>query len=315
VRVQWTRDDEIRHGYYHTVSAQALAAGLDAQGNLTAWRHRIAYPSISATFAPNKTHASTGELEQGVLDLPLAIPHVRVETGAAPAHARIGWMRSVCNVQQAFAVQSFIAELAHATRRDPRDMLLAILGPARTVDAKELGIPKLGNYGGTPAKHPIDVARLHRVIDRVTTAAGWGKPGRALGLAVHRSFLTYVGVVVAVIKDPRGDLRVDEAWIAADAGTIVNPDRVRSQLEGAIVFAMSSTLHGAITMKQGAVEQRNFHDYRIARMPEVPRQIHVELIASEGPPGGIGEPGVPPGPRRSRTPSSRSPASACGRYR
>jgi isoquinoline 1-oxidoreductase beta subunit len=297
VRVQWTREDEIRHGYYHTHSAQALAAGLDAGGNLVAWRHRLAYPSISATFADGKTHPSTGELGQGVLDLPLAIPHVVVQTGAAPQHVRIGWMRSVNNVQQAFAVQSFIDELATATRRDPRDMLLAVLGPKRSVTPEEQGVEKLGNYGAPLAKHPIDVARFHRVIDRVTHAAGWDaarKAGRPLGLAVHRSFLSYIAVVAQVGKGPRGELRVEQAWIAADAGTIVNADRVRAQLEGAFLFGMTSALHGAITVKRGAVEQSNFRDYPLSRIGEAPRRIHVELIPGEGPPGGIGEPGVPP---------------------
>jgi isoquinoline 1-oxidoreductase beta subunit len=297
VRVQWTREDEIRHAYYHTHSAQALAAGLDGGGNVLAWRHRLAYPSISATFAPDKLHPSAGELGQGVLDLPLAIPHVLVQTGAAPQHIRIGWMRSVNNIQQAFAVQSFIDELATATKRDPRDMLLAVLGPKRSVTPADQGVDKLGNYGAPLAKHPIDVARFHRVIDKVTQAAGWDagrKAGRPLGLAVHRSFLSYIAVVAQVAKGPRGEIRVEEAWIVVDAGTIVNADRVRAQLEGAFLFGMTVALHGAITVKQGAVEQRNFRDYPLARIGEAPRRIHIELVASEGPPGGIGEPGVPP---------------------
>ena len=297
VRVQWTREDEIRHAYYHTVSAQHLAAGLDATGNLVAWRHRLAYPSISATFAEKTVHPSAGELGMGVLDLPLAIPNVRVETGMARAHVRIGWMRSVCNIQQAFAVQSFIAELAHATSRDPRDMLLAVLGPARTLTPQDQGVDKLGNYGAPLDKHPIDVGRFHRVIERVTAAAAWDTAktqGRALGLAVHRSFLSYIAVVAQVSRGPRDELRVDEAWICADAGKIINLDRVKAQLEGAFIFGMSAALHGAITIKEGAVVQRNFRDYPIVRMPAAPRAIHLDIVPSEGPPGGIGEPGVPP---------------------
>ena len=203
VRVQWTREDEIRHAYYHTVSAQALAAGLDDKGELVAWRHRIAYPSISATFKAGVLHPSAGELGQGVTDLPLAIPNVRVETGEAPAHARIGWMRSVCNVQQCFAVQCFIDELAAATRRDPRDMLLAVIGGDRQLTPAQQGVDKLTNYGAPLDEHPIDVGRLHGVIDKVTAAAGWDhREGRALGLAAHRSFLTYVAVVAQVSRDP-----------------------------------------------------------------------------------------------------------------
>jgi isoquinoline 1-oxidoreductase beta subunit len=176
-------------------------------------------------------------------------------------------------------------------------MLLAILGPSRHLTQEEQGVEKLTNYGAPLARHPIDVARFHRVIERVTQAAGWDaaqRSGRALGLAVHRSFLSYIAVVAQVGKGPRGELRVEEAWIAADAGTIVNADRVRAQLEGAFVFGMTTALHAAITLKRGAVEQSNFRDYPLTRIGEVPRKIHVELIASDGPPGGVGEPGVPP---------------------
>ncbi len=294
VRVQWTREDDLRHSSYHTHSAQALAAGLDADGKLVAWRHRIAYPSISSTFTEKAVRPSHGELGQGVLDLPLAIANVSVQTGAALAHNRIGWLRSVCNIQQAFAVQSFIAELAHATKRDPRDMLLAVLGPARKLTAAEAGVKELPNYGQPLDRHPIDVGRLHRVIERASELAGWGQGGRALGLAAHRSFNTYVAVVAQVGKGKRGEPHVEEAWIACDAGFAINPERVRYQMEGAFVFALSNALHGAITYERGAVVQKNFRDYRLLRMPEAPRAIHVELIASEAPPGGAGEPGVPP---------------------
>jgi isoquinoline 1-oxidoreductase beta subunit len=298
VRVQWTREDEIRHGYYHTVSAQALAAGLDARGDVVAWRHRLAYPSISATFQTGVTRPSAGELAQGIADLPLAAPNVRVETGEAPAHVRIGWMRSVCNVQQAFAVQSFVGELAAATGRDPRDMLLAVLGRDRVLTAAGQGVERLNNYGGDLGAHPIDVARLRGVIERATDAAGWERRGRgdgtALGLAAHRSFLTYVAVVAKVSRGAAGGVRVDEVWVAVDAGIVVNADRVRSQMEGAVVFGMSSAMHGAITMVHGATEQTNFRDYPIVRMGEAPRAIHVEVVASRKPPGGVGEPGVPP---------------------
>jgi isoquinoline 1-oxidoreductase subunit beta len=198
-------------------------------------------------------------------------------------------MRSVCNVQQAFAVQSFIAELAHATKRDPRDMLLALLGPPRVIDEATQGVDKISNYGAPLAKHPIELERYRNVIDRVTTAAGWGTR-TDLGLAVHRSFLSYIAVACAA--DARG--RITEAWIAVDAGLVVNADRVRSQMEGAFVFAMSSAMHGELTWKHGAPVQTNFHDYRLVRMPEAPRKIHVEIVRSDRPPGGVGEPGVPP---------------------
>jgi isoquinoline 1-oxidoreductase beta subunit len=294
VRVQWTRTDDLQHSSYHGVSAQALAAGLDSAGEVVAWRHRIAYPSISSTFKADATHPSNDELGLGVLDMPLAVPNISVETGAAAVHSRIGWLRSVTNIQQAFAQQSFIAELAHATKRDPRDMLVRVLGAARTLTPAGQGVKTLPNYGAPLDKQPIEVGRLHRVIEKVTDMAGWGKSGRVLGLAAHRSFVTYVAVVAQVGKGPRGEPRVEEAWIAADCGLVVNPERVRAQMEGAFVFALSNTLHGAITYDRGAVVQTNFRDYRLLRIPEAPRAIHVELIASDAPPGGAGEPGVPP---------------------
>jgi isoquinoline 1-oxidoreductase beta subunit len=297
VRVQWSRADDLRHAYYHTVSAQRLDAGLDADGAVTAWRHRTAFPSIGSTFQDGVVHAGAGELQQGVLDLPLAAPNVRAENGAAPAHLRIGWMRSVCNIHHAFAIGSFIDEIAAAQRRDPRETWLDVVGPSRLVTAKDAGVDKLPNYGQSLDEHPIDVGRLRHVIERVTQRAGWARQraqGRALGLAAHRSFLSYVAVVAAASRDPHGRARIDEVWITADAGTIINADRVRAQMEGAVVFGMSIAFHGRITARAGAVEQASFRDYPIVRIPEAPARIHVELVSSDRPPGGVGEPGVPP---------------------
>ena len=160
---------------------------------------------------------------------------------------------------------------------------------------EELGVAKLRNYGASLDKHPIDTGRLRRVIERVTDMARWGdRGGRALGLAAHRSFLTYVAVVASVKKDALGKIAVDEAWLAADAGTVVNTERARSQMEGAVLFGMSHAFWGGATMKAGVTEQTNFDTYKLARMPQAPRAIHVEFIESDKPPGGIGEPGVPP---------------------
>jgi isoquinoline 1-oxidoreductase beta subunit len=297
VRVQWTRPDDIQNGYFHTTSAQRLEAGFDAGGKVVAWLHRTAFPSISSTFAPGVTHASDGELGQGVLDMPLAVPNVRAENGPAIAHVRIGWLRSVNNIHHAFALSSFVDEIAHARGVDPRDNLLEILGPDRHVTAEDLGVKKVPNYGGKLDRYPIDVARYRGCVERVTGLARWAdraRDGRSLGLAVHHSFLTYVAVVASVVKDAGGKVRVDEAWVVADAGLVVNPDRVKAMMEGAVIFGMSLALHGAITMKKGAVEQTNFRDDRLVRLPEAPRAIHVELVESEAPPGGAGEPGVPP---------------------
>jgi isoquinoline 1-oxidoreductase subunit beta len=297
VRVQWTREDDLRNGYLHAVSHQLLRAGLDASGKVTAWHHRTAFPPIPSTFDVSKTSPSEGELGQGVTDLALAIPHVRAEACEAPAHVRIGWLRSVCNIFHGFAVGSFLDEIAHQRRLDPRENLLELMGPARIATLAELGVEKVPNYGLPLDLHPVDVGRMRHVVERVTELSRWSargsSPERGYGLAVHRSFNCCVGVVAAV-TGKTGPLHVDEVWVVVDGGTIINPDRARAQMEGAVIFGASLALHGNITARDGAIEQSTFRDYRVLRMPEAPRRIHVELVPSQAPPGGIGEPGVPP---------------------
>ncbi|MCY1021762.1 xanthine dehydrogenase family protein molybdopterin-binding subunit [Pyxidicoccus sp. MSG2] len=296
VRVQWTREDDVRNDYYHSVSTQRLSAGLDADGRVVAWRHRTAFPPIASTFSP-ASRPSARDLKQGVTDLPLAVPNVRAETCEAPAHVRIGWLRSVYNIFHSFSVNSFVDELAHARGVDSRDLRLELLGPPRVVTKEELGVRELDNYGQSLDEHPIDTGRMRRVVERVTKLSRWDErkqDGRALGLAAHRSFLSYVAVVASVVKDAAGRLRVDEAWVVVDAGTVINPDRVRAQMEGSVIFGMSLALHGEISMKGGAVEQSNFRDFKLVRINEAPRKIHVDIVESDGAPGGIGEPGVPP---------------------
>ena len=297
VRVQWTRDDDLRHDYYNAVSAQRLRAGLDERGAVTAWHHRTAFTPIRSTFVDGADTPVPDELQQGVLDLALAAPNVRAEACKAPVHTRVGWYRSVYNIFHAFAIGSFIDELAAARGADPRDTWLDVIGPARTLGLADLGIAKLPNYGETLDRHPVDAGRLRRVIERVTDAARWSerkRTGRALGLAAHRSFVSYTAVVISVVPDAQRKLRVDEAWISIDAGTVVNQERVHAQMEGSVVMGISNALFGGITMKGGAVEQASFRDARIARNIHVPRRIHTDVVASTAPPGGVGEPGVPP---------------------
>jgi isoquinoline 1-oxidoreductase beta subunit len=295
VRVQWTREDDVRHDYYNAVNTQLLTAGLDSGGKVIAWRQRTAFPPIATTFDASVAGPGEGDLQQGVTDLPLAVPNVRAETCDAPAHVRIGWLRSVYNIFHAFAAGSFLDELAHARSKDPRESLLEMIGPPRIVSLAELGVQQLRNYSAPLDQHPIDTARLRGVIERATKMANWERrSGRALGLAAHRSFLCYVAAVISVVRDRAGKIAVDEAWVAADAGTVVNLERARSQMEGAVLFGMSHAFYGGATMKGGVTEQSNFHDYRLIRMPQAPRRIHVEIVESEGPPCGVGEPGVPP---------------------
>jgi isoquinoline 1-oxidoreductase beta subunit len=179
-------------------------------------------------------------------------------------------------------------------------MLLEVIGPPRIVTPADAGVAAIPNYGEALDRHPVDAGRLRHVIERVTERAGWTAAraaGRALGLAAHRSFVAYVGAVVSVVPDRsrRGPpVRADEVWITIDAGRIANRDRVRAQMEGAVIFGLSLALHGAITAHGGAIEQTNFRDYPIVRLPEAPRAIHVEIVESDRPPSGVGEPGVPP---------------------
>jgi len=295
VRVQWTREDDVQHDYYNAVCTQRLSAGLDAQGKVVAWRHRTAFPPIGTTFgAPPRP--SPNDLQQGVLDLALAVPNISAEACEAKAYNRVGWLRSVYNIFHAFSVNSFIDELAQARGEDTREVMLEVFGPPRTLSLAELGVEALRNYGQPLEKHPVDAGRLRGVVERVTALSRWSerkKDGRAMGLAAHRSFNSYTAVVASVVRTPGGKVAVDEAWIVIDAGIVINQDRVRAQMEGSVIFGMSLAMHG-VTMKGGAVQQSNFRDIRLVRIGEAPRKIHVEIVPSEAPPGGVGEPGVPP---------------------
>jgi len=298
VRVQWTRDDDLRNSYYHSVSAHRLEAGLDAQGKVTAWLHRSAYPAIAATFAPGVTGPEPDELTNGASDIPYDIANMRVEVCPAVAHSRIGWYRSVNAIHHGFAIGSFVDELAHAAGRDPAAFLAELIGPDRQVDLSTAGlVAPASNYGASWKDHPLDPGRARRVVELVAQKSGWGTPlprGRGRGIAMHRSFLTYVAMVVEVEVQRDGTVRVPRATVAVDAGFVANPDRARAQMEGALIMAMSNTLYSEITFAGGRVTQSNYDDYEVTRMPAAPRVVDVHLVESEGLPCGIGEPGVPP---------------------
>ncbi|MEB3327884.1 MAG: molybdopterin cofactor-binding domain-containing protein, partial [Candidatus Sericytochromatia bacterium] len=226
----------------------------------------------------------------GFADLPYDIPHLRLEAALAEAHARIGWYRAVANIQHAYAINAFLAEVAHAAGVDHRTLLLGLLPPDRRFEAPRW------NYDGEAQAHPVDAARFRRVIEAACARAGWGRKlprGEGLGLAVARSFLSYVAVVMRVrVKD--GAIAIPRVDVAIDCGFVANPDRVRAQLEGAVVMGLSNALHGAITFQGGEVEQANFHQYAPVRLDASPRAIHTWLLPSDHPPGGVGEAGVPP---------------------
>jgi isoquinoline 1-oxidoreductase beta subunit len=300
VKVTWTRDDDLHNSYYHTVSVEHLEAGVDSAGKPVAWLHRTVAPTIFSTFDVNAKHEADLELGMGVINVPFAIPNVRIENPEAIAHTRIGWFRSVSNIPHAFAVQSFVAELAAAAGRDPRDFLLEVIGPARQVSPEKLG--DTWNHGESPERYPVDTGRLRRVIETVARESGWGRTlprGRGLGIAGHYSFVSYVAAVVEVAVDAKGGLTIPRVDIAVDCGPTVNPDRVRAQMEGAAVMGVGVATLGEISFKGGRVEQNNFDSYQVPRMPEAPRQIRVHIIPAgdySQPMGGVGEPGVPPIP-------------------
>jgi isoquinoline 1-oxidoreductase beta subunit len=298
VKVTWTREDDLAHDFLHTVSVEHLKAAVSADGKVTCWLHRSVAPSLSTIFNPQSNHEIPVELGMGFVNVPFDVPNMRLENPEAEAHCRIGWFRSVSNIPHAFAIQSFVAELAAKAKRDHRDYLLELIGPARKIDPRSQ--QDGWNYGESPQRYPVDTGRLRRVIERVTKEAGWGRAmpkDSGLGLAAHYSFLSYVSAVVEVRVDEQGRLVVPRVDVAFDCGPQVNPERIRSQLEGAVVMGLSLAMFGEITFKDGRVQQRNFNDYRVTRMNEAPAEIHVHLVPPDDwkmPLGGVGEPGVPP---------------------
>lgn len=297
IRVQWTREDDIHHSYFHTVSAEYLKAGLNQDGMPSGWLHRTVAPSITALFAPGMTHEAPFEIGMGVTNMAYAIPNLRLENPEAVAHARVGWYRSVSNIPHGFAIQSFIDELAHKAGQDPLKYQVKLLGPDRKIDPRTLS--EEWNYGESPERYPIDTARIRTVLETAAKAAGWGRElpkGRGLGLAVHYSFVTYVAAVIEVEVKDDGTVIVHKADIAVDCGPQINPERIRSQFEGACVMGLGNAMVGEISFKDGKVQQDNFHMYEVARMSLAPKEVAVHLVTPPGevPLGGVGEPGVPP---------------------
>src|SRR4249920_3302257 len=297
VKVVWTRDDDLHNDYFHTVLVEHMEAGVDAQGKPVAWLHRSVAPTIVSTFDANAKQEANWELGMGVINVPFAIPNIRIENPEAIAHTRIGWFRSVSNIPHAFAVQSFVAELAAAAGRDPKDFLLDVIGPARVVNPQMLA--DTWNHGESPERYPVDTGRLRRVAELAAQQAGWGRSlpkGSGMGIAAHYSFVSYVAAVVQVAVDAKGELTIPRVDIAVDCGATVNPDRVRAQMEGACVMGVSAATTGAITFKNGRAQQDNFHQYEVTRIDAAPREVRVHIVPGDynKPMGGVGEPGMPP---------------------
>jgi isoquinoline 1-oxidoreductase subunit beta len=294
VKVVWSREDDIHFDFFHSVAAMYMKAAVGPDGKPTAWLQRTVYPPINSTFDASARYADD-EMGLGWNNLPFDIPNHRAENGPADYHVRIGWLRSVANIYHSFAIHSFADELAKSANRDSVEYLLQLIGPARIVplEYKE-------EEADEKQRYPLDTARLRRVVEVAAEKSGWAKrsmnmgKGRGIGIAAHRSFLTYVATVVEVEVDARGQVHIPGVWTAVDAGTVVSPDNVRNQFEGAAVFGTSLALFGEITATNGVIDQSKFNNYQVARMNRAPRHVDVHIVESDAPPAGVGEPGVPP---------------------
>jgi isoquinoline 1-oxidoreductase subunit beta len=268
VKVMWTREDDMTHGFYRPATYNVFRASLDAQGAPTAWFTRVVGPGIVI----QKGRAPAGSIDnaamEGVRNHAYAIPNVRVEWVNKDLGVPLGFWRSVGPSQNAFIVESFVDELAHAAGKDPYEYRRGLLGKA---------------------------PRHKAVLELVASKAGWGSPlpaGRGRGIAVCFSYGSYAAHVAEVAVADDGTVRVDRVVCAIDCGIAVNPDQVKAQMEGGVVYALTAALFGEITVDQGRVQQSNFHNYPMLRMAQTP-VTEVHILDSGEAPGGLGEPGVP----------------------
>ncbi len=278
VKLVWLREDDMRGGYYRPLFHHALEAALDGSGKLVGWKHRLVGQSIIAgsPFAGMMIKDGIDAVSvEGAANLPYAIPNLLVDLHTpSDIGVPVLWWRSVGSSHTAFSTEAFLDEVAAAAGKDPLVLRQELL-----------------------AAHPRYLAVLKLAADK----AGWGtklKAGKAgerrgRGIAIHESFHSIVAQVAEVTVAKDGSLKVDRMVCAVDCGTAINPDNIRSQVEGGIGFALSAVLHGEITLKEGRVEQGNFDGYAPLRINEMPR-VEVHIVPSAAPPTGIGEPGVPP---------------------
>lgn len=272
IKVVWTREDDMRGGNYRPMWSDHIEAGIAKDGKPLAWKHTLVGQSIVADTAFAGFLVKNGidvTSVEGAATLPYVIPNVQVELHSPKNEVPVQWWRSVGHSHTAFVVETMIDELAHLAGKDPVAYRLAIL--------------------------PAD-SRYRGVLKLAADKAGWGKKklaaGHAYGAAVHKSFDSYVAEI-AEVSLQNGKVRVHRVVAAVDCGMVINPDGVRQQVEGGIVYGLSAALHGAITLEKGRVVQSNFHDYAPLRFSEMP-QVEVHIVASGEAPTGIGEPGTPP---------------------
>jgi len=270
VKVIWSREDDIRNAQYRPANHHRMRAGLDANGQPVAWTHRIVAPSIMARVFPDTVkNGLDEEAVEGGVGMPYAIPNVHVDYLLTDTGIPVGFWRSVNNSYNAFAVESFIDELAHAAKKDPYEYRRDLLGKA----PRHLG-----------------------ALNLAASKAGWGTAppaGRARGIAVYKSFESYVAEVAEVSVASDGAVKVHRVVCAVDCGPVVNPSIVEAQMESAIVYGLTAALYGEIAIEGGRVKQSNFHDYQMLRLAEMPK-VEVYIVPSTDAQGGVGEPGTPP---------------------
>jgi isoquinoline 1-oxidoreductase subunit beta len=279
VQLVWTREDDMTHDFYRPAACHRLRGAVDASGRPNAWAHTMASTAIRAQWEPN---ADPGSQEiGGAREMPYAIPNVRLDYNLAVSSVPRAWWRSVEHSFNGFAVECFIDELAAAAGKDP-------------VQFRKSLLVKTANWKPRSDDDP-DPARLRAVLELAAEKSGWGKPlpkGKGRGIASYSSFGSYFAEVAEVSVTDKA-FKVDRIVAAVDCGIAVNPESVRSQTEGAIIFGLSAALKNEITVRNGAVEQTNFDGYDPVRISEAP-PIEVHLIKSEEDCGGMGEPAVPP---------------------
>ncbi|WP_319633542.1 xanthine dehydrogenase family protein molybdopterin-binding subunit [Pelagibius marinus] len=271
VKLVWTREDDIQGGRYRPMYFHRLRAGLDEQGRLVAWQHRIVGQSIvrDTPFAGMIQNGIDPTSVEGANTLPYHVPNITVDLHTTDVGVPVLWWRSVGSTHTAYSTEVFIDELAEAAGKDPVDFRLELLG-----------------------EHP----RHAGVLKLAAEKAGWDEApaaGRTRGIAVHESFHTFVAEAAEISLAEDGSFKVEKVVCAVDCGLAVNPDQVKAQMEGGIAYGLGAVLHNALTLDGGRVEQSNFHDYQPLRMNEMP-EVEVHIMPSDEPPTGVGEPGVPP---------------------
>jgi isoquinoline 1-oxidoreductase beta subunit len=272
VKVLWTREDDMKGGRYRPMYYHTLKAGLDAQGALIAWQHRIVGQSILAG-TPFESMMVKNSVDQtsveGASNLPYAVPNLLVDLVTTDVKVPVLWWRSVGSTHTAYSTEVFIDQIAEAAGRDPVEFRRVLL-----------------------RDHPRHLGVLNLAAEK----AGWDTPlpeGRFRGVAVHESFSTYVAQVAEISLTDDGGLKVERVVCAVDCGVPVNPDIIRAQMEGGIGFGLGAILKSEITLDGGRVVQDNFDTYRMLTIDEMPR-VEVHIVPSREPPTGVGEPGVPP---------------------